>query len=63
MPLRTASIEVSGTEVAKLVAAELAGKSMWFTCEPMPDDVFEFAVKEEALVYLEETIISIHADH
>ena len=35
MPLRTASMEILRTEAAKLVASELAGKSMWFACEPM----------------------------
>lgn len=53
---RTEHMEVSGTEAAKLVAAELVRKSMWFACEPMPDDVFEFTVKEEALGYLKQAI-------
>ena len=56
MPLRTKLMEVPGTETAMQVAAELVRKSMWFTCEPMPDDVFEFTVKEEALWQLKQAI-------
>ena len=54
--IRTEIMEVSGTAAAKLVAAELAGRSMWFACEPMPDDVFEFTVRKEAHAYLKQAI-------
>jgi hypothetical protein len=56
MHIRTEFMEVSGTAAAKLVAAELAGRSMWFACEPMPNDVFEFTVKTEALAYLKQAM-------
>jgi hypothetical protein len=56
MYIRTEHMEVPGTEAAKLVAAELVRESMWFACEPMPDDVFEFTVKEEALGFLKQVI-------
>jgi hypothetical protein len=61
MYTRTKFMEVSGTETAKLVAAELVRRSMWFACEPMPDDVFEFRVKEEALVFLKQAITLLPA--
>lgn len=56
MNIRTEHLEVSGTEAAELVATELVRSSIWFACEPMPDDVFEFTVKEEAVWHLKRAI-------
>jgi hypothetical protein len=39
---------VAGSDRAKTVAAALVEASVWFTCEPMPDDQFEFTVKADA---------------
>ena len=61
MHTRKDFLEVSGTEAAKLVAIGLVERSIWFACEPMPEDVFEFTVKKEALTQLKQAIASSKA--
>ena len=63
MYTRTELMQVSGTESAKQVAGEMVRRSMWFACEPMPDDVFEFTVKKEALTYLKQAITLLPVSH
>lgn len=46
--MTTKKIVVNGTLRAMSVAERLVYKSKWFTCTPLPDDDFEFVVKDEA---------------
>ncbi len=45
---RTKTIRVKGAAAAKHFAAELLSASKWFQLEPLPDDEYEFRVKDEA---------------
>jgi len=38
---------VKGSCDAQSVAEDLVRESMWFECEPLPDDEYEFTVKGE----------------
>lgn len=60
-PRRTKTLCVRGRQLAAFMSLWLTDKSQWFEVEPLPDDVFEFHVKEEFLRIAHRTA-SIAAD-
>lgn len=55
--IRMYTAEVITTESAVQVSRRLTEESKMFTVTPLPEDVFEFAVKEENKSFLDELII------
>lgn len=45
--LRTYAMSVIGVDRANLVALKIIKSSQWFEFTPLPDDEYEFKVKEE----------------
>jgi hypothetical protein len=50
---RTHRATIIGGAAAGLVAIDLILHSQWFEFTPLPDDAYEFAVKEENTVMLD----------
>lgn len=46
--LRVETATVVGASSAAEMAARLARQSVWFVCTPLPEDTYEFAVKEDS---------------
>ena len=45
--------------IAKRAAMGLIDESIWFECEPFPDDVYRFSVKREAQEIAEKLVFRI----
>lgn len=51
--MRTITWKVTREAVTIDIAISLIHSSKWFTFEPLPDDVYEFTVKEELSTFVE----------